>query len=69
MPLPGFDLFSWYGLLRHIVSDRGVRFTSNIWPALWRTLGTILKTSTRVHPETDGQTERANRMLEGMLRA
>jgi hypothetical protein len=68
------DIF-WRNIVRHhglpssIVSDRDPRFTGHFWQALWKCLGTQLTMSTAFHPQTDGQTERANRTLEEMLRA
>jgi predicted aspartyl protease/transposase InsO family protein len=52
-----------------IVSDRDVRFTGAAWGQLWRGLKTEQKMSTSYHPQTDGQTERANRTLQAVLRA
>ena len=54
---------------RTIVSDRGTQFTSKFWHQLHQTLGTRLDFSTTFHPQTDGQTERVNQILEDMLRA
>ena len=52
-----------------IVSHRGTQFTSKFWNQLHETLGTRLEFSTAFHPQTDGQTERVNQILEDMLRA
>ena len=46
-----------------------VRFTFAFWSRLHPALGTELKYSTAYHPQTDGQTERVNQILEDMLRA
>lgn len=58
-----------HGVPESILSDRDPRFTANFWRAFWGRLGSKLTMSTAYHPQTDGQTERANRTLEEMLRS
>ena len=57
-----------HGVPKRIISDRDRRFVSNFWSELWRLLGTKLAMSTSYHPQTDGQTERMNRVLEDYIR-
>jgi transposase InsO family protein len=56
-------------LPRTIVSDRGAQFVARFWEQLQESLGTKLIRSSAYHPQTDGQTERVNQILEDMLRA
>jgi hypothetical protein len=58
-----------HGVPKKIVSDRGTQFTSHFWQQLHEALGTHLNFSSAYHPQTDGQTERTNQILEDMLRA
>src|SRR5947208_7910076 len=62
-------IFRSHGLPKSIVSNRDAKFTSKFWQTLCKTLGTKLAMSTAFHPQTDGQTERANRTLADMSRA
>ncbi|KAH9125839.1 hypothetical protein AeMF1_003623 [Aphanomyces euteiches] len=65
-----FDhVFCRFGLPAPIVSDRDPRFTSKFWSALFALCGTTLDMSMSDHPETDGQPERANRVIEDVLRS
>jgi len=52
-----------------IVSDRDTRFTSSFWQSLCSQLGIKLRMSTAYHPQSDGQAEKANAMLETFLKA
>jgi transposase InsO family protein len=54
---------------KKIVSDRGSQFTSRYWQKLPECLDTRFNFSLAYHPQTDGQTERTNQVLEDMLRA
>eukprot|EP00253_Pinus_taeda_P021430 PITA_21430 len=62
-------IFKLHGLPKTIIFDRDVKFTSAFWRTLFANLGTQLNFSTAYHPETDGQTERVNQVVEDMLRA
>ena len=57
-----------HGLPTSIVSDRDVRFTSKFYRHLTARWEVQLKMSTAYHPQTDGQTEVMNRVLEDYLR-
>jgi hypothetical protein len=63
------NIFRLHGLPTTIVSDRDAKFTSRFWTELSRLLDVHLALSTAFHPQTDGQTERANRTLITMLRS
>jgi hypothetical protein len=52
-----------------IIFDRGAQFIVRFWEQLQYALGTRLIRSSAYHPQTDGQTERVNQILEDMLRA
>jgi hypothetical protein len=54
---------------KKIVSDKGTQFTLRFWKKLHEAMDTRLNFSSVYHPQTDGQTERVNQILEDMLRA
>ena len=61
------EIWCLHGLLSDIVSDRGSVFISGFWKELMEHLWVDLNLSTAFHPQTDGQTERVNQVLEGYL--
>ena len=61
-------VFRLHGFPRELFSYRDPRFTAEFWRSVFKTLGTCLNMFTSDHPETDGQTERANRVLAEIFR-
>ena len=61
------EIWRLHGLPESIISDRDTRFTSKFWMRLMQLLQVKLNVSTAFHPETDGQTERVNQILEQYL--
>lgn len=61
-------VFRMHGVPKEIVSDRDPRFTAAFWSQLFKRLGTRFNMSSANHPQTDGQSERANRTIEEILR-
>lgn len=62
------NVFRLHGLPKRIISDREPRFLSAFWKEMCRLLHIEQTVSTSFHPETGGQTERNNRILEDYLR-
>jgi transposase InsO family protein len=62
------NIVKWHGVPSRIVSDRGTQFTSRFWKSLHKAIHTKLDFSSAYHPQTDGQTERVNQIMEDMLR-
>jgi hypothetical protein len=58
-----------HGVLKTIIFDRSPQFVARFWEQLHASLGTCLIHNSAYHPQTDGQTERVNQILEDMLRA
>ena len=62
------QIFRLHGIPKVIISDRDPKFTGNFWKSLFKGLNTTLNFSTSFHPQTYGQTERVNQVLEDLLR-
>jgi hypothetical protein len=57
-----------HGVPKKIISDRGSLFTSRFWKSFQEAMGTHLNFTTAYYPQSGGQTERVNQILEDMLR-
>jgi len=62
------DIVRLHGIPQSMVSDRDPVFTSIFWRELMRLLGPKLHMTTAFHPQSDGQTEAANRVIAMYLR-
>ena len=80
IPLKGTDtetcaralVFHWiarFGLPLDITSDRGSQFTSKLWTAITKLLGSKLHHTTGYHPQANGLVERFHRHLKSAIRA
>jgi len=63
------NIFRLYGLLDSTVSDRGLQFVAHFWQNLCEILGVSSRLSTAYHPQTDGQSEHMNAIMEQYLQA
>ena len=62
-------VFRLHGLPETITSDIGTQFASHFWGRLCHCLQIGCRMSTAFHPQTDGQTERFNVVMEQYLRS
>jgi hypothetical protein len=61
-------VFKHHGLPKNIILNRNPKFTGKFWRALWKRIGLELKMNTSFHPQTDGQIERVNLVIQQFLR-
>jgi hypothetical protein len=61
-------VFCMHGLPKHMVTDRDPKFTSVFWEEVFRYLEVDHSLTSAYHPQSDGNTERVNRVMEDMLR-
>ena len=61
------EIFRLHGMPKEIVSDRDTKFPSNVWRSLMVSLETKFLFSIAYHPQTDGQKERVNQIVEDMI--
>jgi hypothetical protein len=58
------EVWKHHGTPRVVVSDRGPQFITAFMRELYKLLGIKLAMSTAYHPQTDGQTEHINQVVE-----
>lgn len=58
-----------HGMLHNLVSDWDPLFLSKFWQELFKLSGSKLRMSSAYHPQSDGQTEVLNRVIDQYLRS
>jgi len=58
------NIWKHHGLLLTIISDRGPQFAAEFWGTVCRRLKIDRHPATAFHPETEGQTERVDGIME-----
>jgi len=61
------EVWKLHGLPTEIISAMDANLSGEFWQLLSKMLGVKRRMSTAYHPQTDGQTERTNQVLEGYL--
>ena len=62
------NIFSRYGFLRAIISDRGSNFNNAHFRALLKKYGVHHRVTTSYHPQANGQVEVSNRDVKNILK-
>ena len=62
-------VFTKFGMPMSITSDQGLIFKANFWSNFCYYFRVCLGYSIAIHPQTDGQTERQNQILEQYLKS
>ncbi|WVZ90257.1 hypothetical protein U9M48_036572 [Paspalum notatum var. saurae] len=62
------EIVRLHGMPQSLVSDRDAVFTSKFWRELMRLMGTKLHMTSAFHPQSDGQSEAANKVIVMYLR-
>lgn len=60
-------VFCFHRLPKDIISDRGLQFTFRVWCSFCVALKAIMSLSSFYYPQSNGQTERMNQILENTL--
>jgi len=60
-------IFRIHGLPKDLVSDRGAQFVSHFWKDFCYLISASVSLTSGFHPQTNGQSKRANQDLERML--
>ena len=63
------NIWKLHGLLTTVISDCGSQFAAEFWRTICKRLNIDRRLSTAFHPQTYGQTERINAVMEQYLRA